>query len=138
MKTITIEWKHLVRRGRTCDRCGDTGANLRRAIRLLNTRCHRPRVHFRLKKTPLDPRRIAESNSILVDGLPLEQLLPEMTVAMSKCDSCGDLIGGPAECRALIGERGQFETVSTDLIVSAACRVAKCGSCTSDTSYRTL
>ena len=32
MKTLRIEWKHLAKDGKTCERCGETGATLRRVI----------------------------------------------------------------------------------------------------------
>ena len=124
MKTHTIEWKHLDRDGRTCDRCDSTGANLRAVIRKLNTSFRSRRVRFRLKETLLEPERLAESNSIIVDGRPLETILPATRVTSTECSSCGELTGEAAECRAMTNGATVHETIPAEIIHDALVKVA--------------
>lgn len=126
MKTHIIEWKRLVRQGRTCERCGDTGATLRKVIRELNASCGSKRARFRLKTTRLPTTRMAESNRILIDGRPLEHIVPGATVTKTDCPSCADLTGQPAQCIALTVDGRTHEAVPAELIRSAVCRVADC------------
>ena len=124
MKTHTIEWKHLDRNGRTCDRCGETGANLRATIRKLNTSYRSRGLRFRLKETRLTPERLAESNTILIDGRPLESILPATRAISTECGSCGELTGQPSECRALSHNGTIDETISPELIRHALLKAA--------------
>jgi hypothetical protein len=123
MKTHTIEWKHLDRNGRTCDRCHDTGANLRSVIRKLNTSLRSRRVRFRLKETLLKPDRLAESNSIIIDGQPLETLLPATRVTSTECGSCGELLGQATDCRAVTKDGTTHETIPAKMIRDALRKV---------------
>ena len=124
MKTHTVEWKHLDRNGRTCDRCHDTGANLRAVVRQLNTSLRSRRVRFRVKETLLQPDRLEESNSIIVDGQPLETLLPATRVTTTECGSCGELLGQATDCRAVTKDGKTHETIPPDMIQDALRKVA--------------
>ena len=128
MKTHTVEWKHLDRNGRTCDRCHDTGANLRAVIRKLNTSFLSRRVRFRLKETLLKPDRLAESNSIIIDGQPLETILPATRVISTECGSCGELLGQATDCRAATKDGTTHETIPGEMIREALRKVAGAGS----------
>ena len=124
MKTHLIEWKRFVRGGNTCNRCESTGETLRTVIRELNAACGSARL--RLKTTRLPASRLAESNSILIDGRPLEQILPAVQVKQTDCPSCGELIGKSAQCRTVVVEGRIHEAVPAELIRSAICRAAGC------------
>ena len=124
MKTHLIEWKHLDRNGRTCDRCNETGTNLRAVIRKLNASFRSRRVRFRLKETLLKPDRVAESNSIIIDGQPLETILPATRVTTTECGSCGELLGQPTDCRAVTKDGNTHGTIPEDIIHQALRKIA--------------
>jgi hypothetical protein len=126
MKTHIIEWKRFVRKGRTCDRCRDTGETLHQLIRELNVGCRTKLVRFRLKTTRLPVQRIAESNSILIDGRPLEEIVPGVVVKNTDCFSCGELAGKSIRCRAVMIKGRTHDSVPAELIRSAMCRLADC------------
>ena len=124
MKTHTIEWKHLDQNGRTCDRCHDTGTNLRTVIRKLNSSLRSRRVRFRFKETLLNADHLTESNSIIIDGQPLEKILPATRVTTTECGSCGELLGQATDCRALTKDGRIHETIPADMIQRALRKVA--------------
>lgn len=126
MPTITIEWLHLEVAGQTCRRCGDTGRELAREIERLRQECAPRGVTLVCRETLLPPERIAESNTILIDGVPLETLLPQAAAATSCCDSCGDLTGRPEKCRTLVHLGQVHEAIPRELIRQAVCRIAGC------------
>lgn len=126
MKTHLIEWRRLVKRGQTCNRCEDTGTTLRRVVRELNAQCGKERARFRLKTVRLPATRLAESNLILVDGKPLEELVPGVKVTKTDCSSCTDLVGEATQCRAVVANGRTHEAVPSDLIRAAICRTADC------------
>lgn len=99
---------------------------MRQVVRELNTACGKNGARFRLKTTRLGPARLAESNVILIDGKPLEQLVPGARVKRTDCPSCGEISGKPATCRALALGGRTYESIPADLIRAAVCRAADC------------
>lgn len=126
MKNVVIEWLHLEVGGATCQRCGDTGVELSRAVERLRAECAPRGVEIIFRETLLDPRQIAKSNTILINGTPLEQILPQAEAGASCCTSCGDLTGRDEECRTLVHLGQTYETIPQDLIRQAVCKVAGC------------
>lgn len=134
MKTLTIEWKHLDQDRRTCDRCGDTSKTLRQTVRHLR-RCLRPRgIAVRLVETKLPAGRLAESNTILFNDVPLETILGDARAGRSDCSPCGELLDTAVQCRTLEHAGEIHEAIPANLICAAACRVAGCEDCGCATS----
>lgn len=125
-KTILIEWLHLDVAGATCQRCGDTGMELRRAVERLRAECAPRGVAIVLQETLLHPGQIARSNTILINGVPLEEILPQTLVSSSCCTSCGDLTGQPEQCRTVVHLGQEHETIPEELIRKAVCQVGGC------------
>ena len=123
MSMITITWKRYEKEGKTCDRCGSTGKNLQQAILKLH-QC-RPDPMIELQEQILNVQQISQSNSIEINGKPLEQLL-NVTIGKSSCDSCSDLTKEKTECRTLITDSCTYETITTDHIYTAACKLLRC------------
>lgn len=126
MKTIVIEWFHLEVGGATCQRCGDTGSELGRAVEDLRAECASKSVEILFRETLLAPNQIAKSNAILINGVPVEQILPHAEVSASCCPSCGDLTGRNEQCRTLVHLGQTYETIPRNLIRQAVCKVAGC------------
>ena len=126
MNTVAVEWRRLVHDGRTCDRCGDTGAMLRQLVASLDAECAGQGTRVKLKETELGPERIAESNLVLIEGQPLERLLAHIAVGHTHCASCEELTGQEQACRAfqLAGET--HEVPPPYLVRQAVCRIAAC------------
>lgn len=126
MKTITIEWRRLVRGGETCERCHETGETLSRLVTEMNRECEPRGCLFLLKETGLEADSLPESNSLLIDGITLEQALPGASVASSDCESCCELIGERVECRTVAFGGFSYEALPEQLMRDAICRVAGC------------
>src|SRR4030042_6483476 len=101
MKTITIEWLYYAKKGKTCNRCADTQGNLDIAAQELRKELKPKGVKIKLIKKILPKSKIPESNIILIDGVPIEHILPNTTNSESECCSCGDLCGKPTNCRTI-------------------------------------
>jgi len=110
--SLIIEWRHYDKAGATCDRCGDTGANLKQVIAEFVAKG----VPIELHKTLLEADRIAESNLVLINGVALEQLLSGATVGESDCPSCGCLTGTETSCRTVQCGGETFEELTPELI----------------------
>lgn len=127
MKQVMIEWRHLDVDGTTCERCGDTGQELRNVIGSLNRECAARGIYFTLQETLLDATTLEQSNAIHIAGRPIEELLPDTQVGSSECNSCGTLIGeSSAACRTLSCGESSYETIPAALIREAVCRAVDC------------
>ncbi|MDD2500055.1 MAG: DUF2703 domain-containing protein [Geobacter sp.] len=108
---IIIEWRHYDKAGATCDRCCGTGANL---VSVVDEYAQRG-VAIELQETLLQFERISESNLVLINGVPLEELLAGAT-GESECVSCGCLAGSATSCRTVQCDGETFEELTPELI----------------------
>jgi hypothetical protein len=126
MKELKIEWKHLDVDGKTCDRCAGTGVEIHQLVNRLNEECGKQDVHITLKEIKLTQQEIKESNRIFINGIPLEDILPEITVSKNSCSSCSDLLESSTCCRTIIHTGKEYETIPQQLIRKAVCKIAQC------------
>lgn len=121
MKKILIEWKHFDKDGKTCERCSNTGSNLNEIFNHLKDEYLKQEIEIQYKETKLPGSRMAESNQILLDGVLIENVIPEAKLGENHCDSCSDLIDDPegCNCRTITYKDKTYETIPVDLIKMA-------------------
>ena len=126
METITVEWRHLDKEGKTCNRCAETGQGIAETMQRLREECRGKGVEILFTETKLSEAEISQSNLILINGKPLESVLPMATASESSCCSCGDLTGREESCRTIIRHGQVHEAIPPEFIREAICRVAGC------------
>jgi len=127
MKTLEIEWKHLDVEGRTCSRCSDTGEAIQDVVEKLSKECEPFGWTLKFKETKLPEQKIKESNEVLFNGTPLEEILTEAKASNSFCDSCSKLLGKPTDsCRTLEYDGNTYEGIPSSIIRQAACKITQC------------
>jgi hypothetical protein len=122
MKTLKIEWKHLDVAGETCNRCYDTGENLVQEVKRLNRSLQSLDIVVELIETKLDDKQIPQSNIILFNGVPIEDIL-NIEVSNNYCDSCTTLLGTDTYCRTVTYEGNVYEDIPAKAIRQAALKV---------------
>ncbi len=122
MKTLNIEWKHLDVNGEACNRCNDTGRTLYQEIRKLNLELHDKGIEVILHDKKLKDDQISQSNIILYNGVPIEEIL-DIKVSENYCDSCSNLLGTKTYCRTIIYEDNEYEDIPAKAIRQAAFKV---------------
>jgi len=101
MKNLLIEWKHFDKEGNTCKRCSNTGTSIQTAITELKEELKKKDISILFKEMKLSENEIKESNSILFNGIPVEDLLDDTKTVETQCNSCCEMIGSSVNCRAL-------------------------------------
>jgi len=124
MRTVHVEWKHLDKDGRTCDRCAATGAALRRVVDDLTGELTARDIHVTFTETRLSEREIPQSNGIFFNGVPLEDLLPSVAAIESHCASCSDLCSRDTLCRAVRAGGITYEAIPEFMIRQAVFQAA--------------
>jgi hypothetical protein len=122
MKTLKIEWKHLDVDGETCDRCYDTGENLNAEVNRLNRKLASKGIKVEWFETKLGDTQIPQSNVLLFDGVPIEEIL-EIQVSKNHCSSCTDLVGHDTYCRTVIYDGEEYEDIPAKAIRQAVYKV---------------
>src|SRR5690242_14586288 len=97
-KKLRIEWRHLDKGGQTCSRCADTGLALRRVVRGLQSTLKSEGVAVEFHERKLSGRQIRNSNLILFNGRPTEDLLPDTEASTNRCSSCSRLVKRKVSC----------------------------------------
>lgn len=118
---LDVEWRHVGENvDSTCERCSATGRTLQGVIDEIRPMLSARRVRIRVTETVLPHDRIGESNIILFNGIPIEDLIDEASVGLTPCVSCSCMTGTDAECRALVCGDRTYEDVPADIIRRAA------------------
>lgn len=119
--TLIVEWRHIGENVETtCVRCGATGRTLAEVVDAIRPMLSARRIRVKTVETVLPPERIAESNIILFNGTPIEDLLDEVRVEMTPCASCSCITGTDVECRAIVCGDETHEALPAELIRKAA------------------
>lgn len=118
MSSLRIRWQRLVKDGRTCNRCGDTESEVRRATETLRQVLAPLGIEPQLEVADIDEAKFLagplESNRIWISDRPMEDWLSG-SVGQSRCCSvCGD-----SDCRTVEIQGTVFETIPERLIVKA-------------------
>ena len=120
---LTVNWQRLVTEdGQTCDRCGGTQEELRKAIGTLRESLRPLGIEVESVDEALSTEECAAdiigSNRILIDGRSLEDWLGA-EVGQSPCESCCTTIGEEVECRTVNVDGTTYEVIPAQLIVRA-------------------
>jgi hypothetical protein len=122
MKTLKIEWNHLDVDGETCNRCYDTGENLNQEVRRLIRTLPVLGIQVELIDTKLDDTEVPQSNLILFNYVPIEDIL-NIQVSKNYCESCSNLFGADIYCRTVIYEDNEYEDIPAKAIHQDAYKI---------------
>lgn len=122
MKTLKIEWRHLDVEGETCDRCYDTGENLVNEVKRLNRALQPKGIEVECVEIKLDNTQIPLSNTLLFNGVPIEDIL-NIEVSENYCDSCTTLLGTDTYCRTVKFDGNEYEDIPAKAIRQAAFKI---------------
>jgi len=118
---LDSEWRHIGESvDATCERCAATGRTLAEVLDEIRPMLSARRILLRVHATVLPHDRIEESNILLFNGVPLEDLIDDVRIEKTSCPSCACMTGTDAACRALVCGDQTFEGVPADLIRRAA------------------
>lgn len=118
MSVLRVRWQRLVKDGRTCDRCGDTESEVRRATDTLRQVLAPLGIEPRLEVAEVDEATFfanpLESNRIWVADRPMEDWLRGTVGSSPCCSVCGD-----SACRTVEISGTVFEAIPERVIIKA-------------------
>ncbi|KLK88696.1 molybdenum cofactor biosysynthesis protein [Methanoculleus sediminis] len=125
-KELVIEWKHTGRDvEKTREEFEETGMALAAVLAEIRMLLEMEGVGVRVVETVLPDDAAAESECLLFNGIPVEQLLEGVEVtatacACASCESCETC--GEEECRTLRYNGEEYEAIPPELIGRAAAK----------------
>jgi hypothetical protein len=129
-QVLQVRWQRLVdESGQTCDRCGLTGTEVKKAVDLLTSALEPLNIDVVLKEARLSPDECAEdisqSNRIWIAGVSLEDWLGAR-VGESPCEGCCEYMeecldaeGQTVDCRTLVIGTQVYEAIPAELMLKA-------------------
>ena len=91
-------------------------------MRKLNSSLQPSGIRVEWFETKLEGDRITESNSVLFDGTPIEDIL-EIGSSENYCGSCSDLLEKESFCRTIHYDGFEFEDIPAKAIQDAVYKV---------------
>jgi hypothetical protein len=119
-KRLLLEWQRLFEDPKDCERCSQTHLEIQKAVEMMSADTAFGNVDVQVKKYDLVPMEIAQSNTVSLNGLPLETLLEAEAVTMTSCTSCSCSMDQDVDCRAVVIDGVTYEKIPAELIVKAA------------------
>lgn len=119
MRELTIEWRHYEKEGATCDRCAATGTSVGEVVSELREELAGRGVTVTLTETILPEELMAQSNTILFNGVALETILDNVAADENPCPSCSCLTGSQTSCRTVEYAGKTYEEIPKELIRKA-------------------
>ena len=126
MSKLVIEWPHFEKDEQTCLRCAETGEEISSLVAETAALCADQGVEISFRETKLGEGEMAKSNSILLNGTPIEEVLAGARAAENHCRSCSELTGRETYCRTMEYEGETYRAIPGSLVRKAACAVADC------------
>ena len=126
MSNLLIEWPHFEKDEKTCLRCAETGKEISAVVEEIAESCAPKGIHIEFNETKLGEEDTDKSNSILFNGTPIEEVLPNARASNNHCGSCSELTGKETYCRTVEYDGEIYAAIPGSLIRKAACSVAKC------------
>ncbi|KLK88692.1 hypothetical protein SZ63_06805 [Methanoculleus sediminis] len=119
--TLIVEWRHIGRDiENTCERCSETGKTVRETVDRIRAALEDTGITVKFIENVLPHDAIADSNIILFNGVPLEDLIEGMEVTSTPCASCACITGqDDVECRAVDYSGERYESIPPELIARA-------------------
>jgi hypothetical protein len=119
MRELVIEWRHYDKEGATCDRCSTTGTSVKEVVAGITGELAGKGITVTFSEIKLPEELMAESNLILLNGVPLEEILGA-AADENHCPSCSCLTGSDTSCRTVEYEGESYEEIPVALIRKAA------------------
>ena len=123
-KKLKVEFRYFDRS--TCSRCKATDQSAEKAVRDLKKELKKHGIDVEFKATRLPARRLAESNSVLINGRDAEQIISGKSKPReTNCRGCGTLLEGRCDCRAYTYKGRQYRHIPKAMIREAVRKACK-------------
>ena len=118
IKKLRIEFRYVDRD--MCSRCRATDKNVKRTVQELRKALQESGFVVDFKTTKLPLSKLAQSNSILINGEDIEKIVNgKKKVRSSACRGCGKILKSACNCRAYIYRGRKYPYVPRAMIREA-------------------
>lgn len=94
------------------DRCAATGKSVKEVVAALTAELTARDIAVTFIETTLPEEQMQESNLILLNGIPLEEILAEAEASESHCAACSCLTGTDTSCRTIEYNGNTYEEIA--------------------------
>lgn len=116
---LEIKWQRLIVDEETCERCSNTGDEVKKAYQKLKQTLPSLGIKVELEKEKISKKEFNKnpkaSNRIFINNKALEDLIGAKVGESECCDVCGG-----KKCRTIEVNDNEFEVVPAETIINAA------------------
>lgn len=117
-KKLQIEFKYLDKT--TCSRCRTTDKIVEKTLQDLREVIQDAGVEIELKTTKLPTSKLSQSNSVLINGIDIQDLINEGKTQMyTPCRGCSTIMDGPCDCRAYTYRGKKYTNIPKEMLREA-------------------
>jgi len=117
-KKLRIEFRYVDKN--TCSRCKTTDKNVEGTVRGLRKALRESGIAVDFKTTKLPMSKLAQSNSILINGKDVEEIVNgKKNVRSSACRGCSEIMESPCECRTYVYHGRKYSYIPNMMIREA-------------------
>lgn len=124
MEKVIVEFLRFEKGGQSCSRCQDSTEVVRRVVKKMGPPLKNVKVDLELKETALKEDQMALSNSVLINGMDIMELLGEGDPATTLCPSCSELCGKDTNCRTFRFQGKESDCVTEEMLEAAIVNAA--------------
>lgn len=122
MRKLRVEFRYVDRK--TCSRCRTTDKNVKKTVQGLQKVLREKGVAVDFKTTRLPIRKLAQSNSILINGRDIERIIGRKKARSSICKGCSKIMKSACECRTYMYHGKKYSYIPTTMIWEALAKVS--------------
>lgn len=123
-RKICVEFRYFDKN--TCSRCRITDENVEKTMSGLQKAFKELNINIDFKTTKLPASRLAESNSILINEVDIEEIINGKNKKCSSiCHGCATLINSPCNCRTYLYKGKNYRYIPKTMIKEAINKIAK-------------
>lgn len=123
-KKLRIEFRYFNKS--TCSRCRATDENVEKTVRELREALKESGIGVCFKTTKLPASRLAESNSVWINGVDVDKIVNgKKNARETPCHGCGTLLDAPCDCRAYYYRGKKYRYVPKAMIREAIRKATK-------------
>lgn len=119
MQTMTVALLRYDKDGRTCSRCEETARVIERVVKRMTTALRNIKVDLVYTQVPLPEERIAESNTVTINGKDVGVILAEGNCELTSCPWCSEMLGKEVQCKTFTYKGQKQESVSEEMLQEA-------------------
>jgi len=119
MKKITVEWFRCCKEGQTCSRRENNSRVIHKIMAIMKPALMNMKIDLEMKEVMLADDRLNLSNTVMINGRSVEEILGEEEPEKTSCPLCSGPAGKDAYCRTFVFRGSIVDSLCEEMLQEA-------------------